>query len=52
MEFVTFATAAQKDYIKLLCEKLGYDCDDYINIDLTKQDASRIISELKEEWEG
>ena len=46
------ATVAQRDYIKLLCDNLGYDCDDYLSVDLTKQQASKLIAELKEEWEG
>ncbi|WP_156784661.1 DUF3072 domain-containing protein [Thermosinus carboxydivorans] len=46
------ATQAQIEYIKILCERLGYDCEDYLSEELTKQEAARIINDLKDEWEG
>ena len=46
------ATVSQRDYIKTLCDNLGYDPDEYLTIDLSKQQASKIITELKDEWEG
>jgi hypothetical protein len=46
------ATVEQRDYIKILCDNLGYDPDDYLSTGLTKWSASQIISDLKDEWEG
>jgi len=46
------ATISQRYFIKLLCDNLGYDYDNYLSVDLTKQDASEIITELKNEWAG
>jgi len=46
------ATVAQRDFIKLLCDNLGYNCDNYLGVDLTRQEASKIITELKSEWDG
>lgn len=46
-----FASVSQKDYITDLCKKLECDEDNYLNIDLTKIQAARIIIELRREWD-
>lgn len=47
-----YATLTQRDYIKELCDKLGYDEEMYLADDLTRKAASQTISDLKNEWEG
>ena len=43
------ATPAQINYIKILCEKTGYDSDEYNFATMTRQEASEIIDEMKKE---
>lgn len=42
-------TPKQAEYLKLLCEQLGYDYEQYDLSKLRQEEVSRIISELKEE---
>ena len=43
------ATPAQINYIKILCEKTGYDPDEYNFATMTKAEASEIIDEMLKE---
>jgi hypothetical protein len=48
-----YITAAQEHYIRELCVNLGYDADDYLKYPpMSKQQASKLIAELKDEMEG
>lgn len=42
-------TPKQAEYLKLLCEQLGYDYEQYDLSKLRQEEVSRIITELKEE---
>lgn len=42
-------TVKQAEYLKLLCEQLGYDYEQYDMSQLRMEEVSRVISELKEE---
>ncbi len=46
------ATAAQIEYARDLILKLGYDLDWYDLDKMTRSQISRLIDELKDEWEG
>jgi len=46
------ATAAQIDYARDLILKLGYDLDLYDLDKMTRGQISRLIDELRNEWEG
>ena len=46
------ATAAQIEYARDLIFKLGYDLDWYDLDKMTRGQISRLIDELKDEWEG
>ena len=43
------ATPKQIDFIKTLCEKTGYDPDEYNFATMTKDEASEIIREMLKE---
>ena len=43
-------TLSQIKYAKDLLRKLGYDLDDYDFEQMTKQEVSELIDELKSEW--
>ena len=45
-------TWKQISYAKALLRKLGYDADDYDFENMTKEEVSELIDELKDEWEG
>lgn len=48
------ATEAQLDYIRDMLYDLGCDLSDYTDTsedDLTKDEASSLIDEIKEDWE-
>ena len=46
------ATTAQIEYATDLILKLGYDLDWYDLDKMTRGQISRLIDELKDEWEG
>lgn len=46
------ATAAQIEYARDLICKLGYDLDWYDLDKMTRGQISRLIDELRDEWEG
>lgn len=46
------ATKAQIAYAQALLRELGYDLDDYAVEDMSKQEASKLIDELKDELCG
>ena len=46
------ATAAQIEYARDLILKLGYDLDWYDLDKMTRGQISRLIDELRDEWEG
>lgn len=45
----SLGTPKQIDYIKSLCEKTGYDPDEYNFATMTKKQAQEIISEMLKE---
>ena len=45
-------TASQIKYATDLLRKLGYDVADYDFDNMTKQEVSELIDELKDEYEG
>nr|DAX26975.1 MAG TPA: Protein of unknown function (DUF3072) [Caudoviricetes sp.] len=46
------ATNAQIAYAQALLRELGYDLDDYAVEDMSKQQVSELIDELKDEFYG
>ena len=46
------ATAAQIEYAQDLINKLGYDLDWYDLEAMSRSQISRLIDELRDEWEG
>jgi len=46
------ATAAQIEYARDLILKLGYDLDWYALESMNRGQISRLIDELRDEWEG
>lgn len=45
-------TVKQAEYLKTLCEQLGYEYESYDLTKLRMEEVSLIISELKEELQG
>ena len=45
-------TRKQIEYAADLLDKLGYDKEEYGLENMTQEDLSELISELKDEWEG
>lgn len=52
MDEVKLPTKAQIKYANELLEKLGYDKDDYDFEKMTRSQMSKLIGQLKREWEG
>lgn len=52
MQDRTKPTAAQIEYARDLISKLGYDLDWYDLDKMTRGQISRLIDELRDEWEG
>jgi len=49
MIMIEFASMAQVNLIRDLCNQLGYVADDYLVSTLTKEKANEIISEMLKE---
>ena len=45
-------TKGQLEYAKILLRELGYDLEDYPVEDMSKQQVSELIDELKDEFYG
>ena len=45
-------TKGQLEYAKILLRELGYDVDDYPLSEMSKQEVSELIDDLKDELRG